>query len=56
MALAEDAQAETVAKFGPLKPYFMEIIPGAMSEIIFGMKNGLNRGVPLPSPKLKTSS
>ena len=44
----EDAQAETVAKFGPLKPYFIEICPGAISIIILGIKNGLNLGVPSP--------
>ena len=29
---------------GPWKPYMMEICPAAMSEIILGMKNGLNLG------------
>ena len=55
MALEDDAQAETVAKFGPLKPCLIEICPGAISAIIFGMKNGLNLGVPSPLLKLVTS-
>src|ERR1700679_1519671 len=55
-ALFDDAQAETVEKFGPRKPYFIEIWPGAMSAIIFGIKNGLNRGVPSPLAKFTTSS
>ena len=55
MALDEDAQAETVAKLGPLSPCFIEISPGAISEIIFGMKKGLNRGDPPPLAKFKTS-
>lgn len=45
MAFVEVAQADTVAKFGPLKPYFIDIIPAAISVINFGMKNGLNRGI-----------
>ncbi len=32
-----------------MKPYFMEMNPAAMSEIMRGMKNGLNRGVIPPS-------
>ena len=55
IALAEEAQAETVAKFGPRKPYLIEIIPGAMSAIILGIKKGLKRGVPSPSAKFSTS-
>src|SRR5690606_37955589 len=34
------AQAETAQKLGPLKPYFMETCPEAMSGINIGMKNG----------------
>ncbi len=55
MAFAAEAQAETVAKFGPLKPYLIEIIPGAMSAIIFGIKKGLKRGISLPAAKFSTS-
>src|SRR5688572_12070204 len=54
--LVEEAQADTVVKFGPRKPYLMEMWPEAMSAIIFGMKKGLNRGVPSPLAKLLTSS
>src|SRR6195952_1691906 len=54
--LLDEAQAETVVKFGPRKPYLMEICPGAISAIIFGIKNGLKRGVPSPLAKLTTSS
>jgi len=36
IALVEEAHAETVAKFGPLKPYFIEIDPAAISAIILG--------------------
>ena len=38
MALAEEAQALTVAKFGPLNPCLIEIWPGAISAIIFRNK------------------
>ena len=41
MALADEAQAETVAKFGPLRPCLMEIIPGAISGIILGIMKGV---------------
>ena len=41
-----EAQAETVEKLGPLKPYRMDIWPGAMSVIIIGIKNGLIRRGP----------
>ena len=33
-----DAHAETTEKFGPLNPFFIEIWPGAISEIILGTK------------------
>ena len=52
---AEDAQAETVVQLGPMKPYFIDMFPGAISAIIFGMKNGLKRGVPSPAAKFNTS-
>ena len=55
-ALVDEAHAETVEKFGPRRPCRMEIWPGAISRIILGMKNGLNRGVPSPLAKLTTSS
>ena len=55
MAFDEEAQADTVAKFGPLSSCFIEMSPGAISEIIFGIKKGLNRGDPLPLAKFKTS-
>ena len=55
MALEAEAQAETVAKFGPLNPYLMEIKPGAISAIILGIKKGLNLGFSLPAAKLSTS-
>ena len=55
MAFAEDAQAETVAKLGPLKPFLIEIIPGAISGIILGIIKGLNLGVPFPEAKSRTS-
>ncbi len=32
-----------------MKPYFIEMKPAAMSEIMRGMKKGLNRGVLPPS-------
>src|SRR6195952_4362840 len=54
--LLDEAQAETVVKFGPRKPYLIEIWPGAISAIILGMKKGLKRGVPSPLAKLTTSS
>ena len=52
----EEAQALTTAKLGPLKPWRMEIWPAAISKIIFGIKKGLNLGVPSPKAKLVTSS
>ena len=55
IAFAEDAQAETVAKFGPLKPFLIEIIPGAISGIILGIIKGLNLGVPSPEANPSTS-
>src|ERR1700712_5917533 len=54
--LLDEAQAETVVKFGPRKPYLIEICPGAISAIILGIKKGLKRGVPSPLAKLTTSS
>src|SRR5690606_21360302 len=48
MAVLELAQAETVVKFIPLSPYFMDITPDAISTIILGIKYGLNLGVPSP--------
>ena len=47
MALAEEAQAETVQKFGPLSPNRMETRPAAMSEMNIGTKNGETRSGPL---------
>ena len=44
-AWVEDAHADTIPKLGPRKPYIMDICPAAMSAIIFGIKNGLNRGL-----------
>ena len=55
MALVEDAQADTVQKFGPLKPYIIEICPAERSEIILGIKYGLNLGVPSPFANSATS-
>ena len=46
IAVLEVAQAETVVKFMPRSPYFIEMMPEAISTIIFGMKKGLKRGVP----------
>ena len=43
MAFALDAQAETVAKFGPLKPWCIAIAPAPMSMIIIGTMNGETR-------------
>ena len=48
IAVLEVAQAETVVKFMPRSPYFIEMMPEAISTIIFGMKKGLKRGVPSP--------
>ena len=53
--VVEEAQAATVVKFGPLKPYFIEICPAGISEMSFGIKKGLNLGVPFPVPKLTHS-
>ena len=39
-----------------IKTYLIEIKPAAMSEIILGMKNGLNLGVPSPPKKFSASS
>ena len=39
-----------------MKPYFMEMKPAAMSEIMRGIKNGLNRGVPSPAAQPRHSS
>src|SRR5476651_1607436 len=54
--LLDEAQADTVVKLGPRKPYLIEIWPGAISAIIFGIKKGLKRGVPSPLAKFTTSS
>src|SRR5690606_41393740 len=48
MAVDEVAQAETVEKFGPIKPYRIDIHPAAMSTITLGIKKGLILGVPSP--------
>src|SRR5256885_16466605 len=40
IALADDVQADTVVKFGPLAPRLIEIWPEAMLLIIIGMKKG----------------
>ena len=50
----EEAKAETVVKFGPLKLYLIEICPTGISEISLGMKNGLNLGIPLLFQNLVT--
>ena len=55
MAFEDEAQADTVAKLGPLSPCFIEINPGAISEIILGIKKGLKRGDPSPAAKFNTS-
>ena len=47
-AVLEVAQADTGQKFTPCNPYFMEMIPEAMSTNILGIKNGVNLGVPSP--------
>ncbi len=39
-ACALDAQADTVARFGPFAPNFIAISPAAMSMIIIGIMNG----------------
>ena len=44
IAFEADAQAETVAKLGPLNPYLIAISPGHISGINLGIKNGLNLG------------
>ena len=50
IALVDDAQALTTAKFGPRKPWRIDICPAAISNIILGIKKGLNLGVPSPLP------
>ena len=50
MAFEPDAHAETVAKLGPLKSYFIAIRPGQISGISFGIKKGLNLGFLLIQP------
>ena len=40
IACALDAQADTVARFGPFGPYFIATSPAAMSMIIIGIMNG----------------
>jgi hypothetical protein len=47
MACADDAQADTGAKFGPLNPYRMETRPPAMFGMNIGTKNGETRSGPL---------
>jgi len=49
MACAPEAHADTVPKFGPLNPNWIDTCPAAMSEIIIGMKNGLTRPGPFSS-------
>ena len=46
MALAEEAQADTVQKFGPFKPNRMDTRPAAISEMNMGTKNGETRSGP----------
>ena len=43
------AGRDRAVELGPMKPYFMEMNPAAMSAIMRGMKKGLNRGVPSPA-------
>ena len=50
MAVVDVAQAETGQKFTPCNPWRIEIIPAAMSTKVFGIKYGLNLGVPSPAP------
>ena len=45
MACDDEAQALTVVKLGPLKPYFIESNPPAIFAIILGIKNGENLGL-----------
>ena len=47
MALALVAQAETVAKFGPRAPIWIDTKPAAMSVMNMVMKKGLTRSGPL---------
>ena len=49
IALLLAEQADAVVYVTPRKPYFMEITPEAIFTILFGIKNGLNRGVLSPS-------
>ena len=56
IAFVLEAHALTTAKLGPRNPCFIEICPAAISNIIFGIKKGLNLGVPSPCTKLVTSS
>ena len=44
-----DAHALTTQKFGPLKPYFIDTRPAAMSVIIMGTRNGDTRPGPRES-------
>src|SRR5688500_5525638 len=48
IAVVDVAHADTVEKLGPIKPYFIEIHPAAISTITYGIKYGLMRGVPSP--------
>jgi hypothetical protein len=54
--LFDDAQADTVEKFGPRKPYLIEIWPGAISAIILGIKKGLKRGCTITFSKSNVTS
>ena len=56
IAWADEAQADTVAKFGPLRPYRMETRPAAMSGMNIGTKNGETRSGPLVMKALQLSS
>jgi hypothetical protein len=46
MAWVEVAQAETVARLGPRKPWYMENNPDAMLEISMGIMKGESRPGP----------
>src|SRR5215216_1641618 len=55
IAVVEVAHADTVVKFGPIKPCLIEIHPDAISTITLGIKYGLILGVPSPLAKSITS-
>lgn len=46
MAWFPEAQAVVMVIVGPFRPYFMEIWPGAIFDIIMGIKSGLTFWVP----------